>query len=140
VAAFFLCFADEEYAFWLLYAVTQKLCPGYYVKSMISIRADSNVIGNLIDQDLKDHIEEIHVPLQGVCVASLMQLYILKLPTKSVLRLFDFLFLEGSSVMILCELFLFKQSKQSLLNCNGIVEFSAALAETESMMYVVFSV
>ena len=42
--------------------------------------------------------------------------------------------------MILCELFLFKQSKQSLLNCNGIVEFSAALAETESMMYVVFSV
>ena len=138
VAAFFLCFADEEYAFWLLYAVTQKLCPGYYVKSMISIRADSNVIGNLIDQDLKDHIEEIHVPLQGVCVASLMQLYILKLPTKSVLRLFDFLFLEGSSTMILCELFLFKQSKESLLKCTGIVEFSAALAETESTMYVVF--
>ena len=93
VAAFFLCFfADEEYAFWLLYAVTQKLCPGYYVKSMISIRADSNVIGNLIDQDLKDHIEEIHVPLQGVYVASLMQLYILKLPTKSVLRLLTFCF------------------------------------------------
>ena len=137
VAAFFLCFADEEYAFWLLYAVTQKLCPGYYVKSMISIRADSNVIGSLIDQELKEHIKKIHVPLQGVCVASLMQLYILKLPTKSVLRLFDFLFLEGSSTMILCELFLFKQSKESLLKCTGIVEFSAALAETESTMYVV---
>jgi hypothetical protein len=76
VAAFFLCLANEETAFWLLYAVTQKLCPGYYVQSMIQIRADSDVIANLIDQDLKDHIENIRVPIQGVCVASLMQLYV----------------------------------------------------------------
>ena len=29
VAAFFLCLTNEETAFWLLYAITQKLCPGY---------------------------------------------------------------------------------------------------------------
>jgi len=160
VAAFFLCLANEETAFWLLYAVTQKLCPGYYVQSMIQIRADSDVIANLIDQDLKDHIENIRVPIQGVCVASLMQLYvsrsllfyssyihyshfktlgvfryILKLPTVSVLRFFDFLFLEGSAVMILLELLLFKSTKESLLNCTGIVEFSAALLKTETSMF-----
>lgn len=102
---------------------------------MISIRADSDVIGTLIDSDLKNHIEKIRVPLEGVCVASLMQLYIMKLPTESVLRLFDFLFLEGSAVMIFLELFLFKRTKDTLLKCTGIVEFSAALAKTESHMF-----
>ena len=38
-------------------------------------------------------------------------------------------------MMILLELVLFKRSQESLLKCNGIVEFSAALAETESSMF-----
>eukprot|EP00939_MAST-03C_sp_MAST-3C-sp1_P002185 g2185.t1 len=132
VAAFLLCVADEDEVFWLLCAITQRLCPGFYVKSMIGIRAACAAVEELIDGDIKAHAARINLPLEGVLVSSMLGIFILRLPTATVLRALDILFLLGSNALTLIMVHVINSAKAELLGCDGAIDFGRAISRAES--------
>jgi hypothetical protein len=102
IAAILMLYMKEEQAFWTLTTVVQNTLPaGYYTDGMQGLRADHRVLTALFAQKmpaLHAHLTALDVPLEPVSTQWLMCMYLNVLPMNSVLRIWDAIFCEGSTV------------------------------------------
>uniref|UniRef100_A0AAV1VL99 Rab-GAP TBC domain-containing protein n=1 Tax=Peronospora matthiolae TaxID=2874970 RepID=A0AAV1VL99_9STRA len=100
IVAFLLLIADEEIVFWLLSVLCEDLYPGYYCPTMDGIRRDMLVLKQLIAEELPQLDEfssEVGLPLELLGSQWLLCLFTTTFPSETVFRIFDCIFMEGSS-------------------------------------------
>ncbi|XP_076805568.1 growth hormone-regulated TBC protein 1-like [Clavelina lepadiformis] len=114
---------DPEQCFWLLCALIDDILPAYYTKSMIGLRAEMNVIDDLVREkfpEVQQKIDVYKVPWTLVASKWFVCLFVDVVPTETVLRVWDCLFFEGSKVLIRAALCIIYNIKPAVLSCKGM--------------------
>ncbi|XP_007902259.1 growth hormone-regulated TBC protein 1-A isoform X1 [Callorhinchus milii] len=113
---------DEEKAFWLLDALVGKIIPDFYSPTMIGLKTDQEVLGELVKMKipavaaLMDH----HNVMWTLVVSRwFICLFIDILPVETVFRIWDCLFYEGSKIIFRVALTLIKHQQASILEANN---------------------
>ncbi|CAL9690048.1 unnamed protein product [Knipowitschia caucasica] len=114
---------DEEKSFWLLEALLDKILPDYYSPSMLGLKTDQAVLGELVRakapavgqlMDQYPGIWTLVVSRWFIC------LYIDILPIETVLRIWDCLFYEGSKVLFRVALTLIIHHQPEILRARSL--------------------
>ena len=120
---------DEENAFWLLKALTDKILPDYYAPNIPGLITDVRVLSELIKTKcamVHKHVESFSMPWELALSKWFMCLYSDVLPIETVLRIWDCLFYEGSKILIRVALTLVIQRQHEILMAD---EFSKLVTE-----------
>ena len=108
VAACLLTFLSAADTFWMLEHIQESLCIGYYTDTMVMVNVDVAVVDEIVAATLPAahaalrQVEEadffnpmhVHVPKW------LIPLFATELPSRTLFRLWDLLFTEGSHVLV----------------------------------------
>ncbi|KAM4592805.1 growth hormone-regulated TBC protein 1-A [Odontesthes bonariensis] len=93
---------DEEKSFWLMDALLGRILPDYYSPSMLGLKMDQEVLGELVKMKIP-RVWQVMVDqnVMWTLVVSrwFICLYIDVLPVETVLRIWDGLFYEGSKIL-----------------------------------------
>jgi len=138
VAAWALLFLDEEDSFWLLTALIEELCAGLWSKPMIAVQVDSYVLMEFIRDylpDLHRHIERLKISILLITTKWFMCLFIGIFPSESVLRIWDYLFLLGPSVLFKVTIATLQIHQEELLNTKDIMKFCTKLEHFAQISY-----
>mmetsp|Transcript_19619 Transcript_19619/g.27377 ORF Transcript_19619/g.27377 Transcript_19619/m.27377 type:complete len:906 (+) Transcript_19619:95-2812(+) len=130
IAGFLLLFMEEEDAFWLLTTVVEDLCAGIWAKTMATIQVDSFVLGDLMKEkvpELNKHFEKLKMSLILITTKWFMCLFIGNLPSETVLRLFDYFFFEGVSVLFQCAVSVLQYYQDDLLKTKDTMQLCRVL-------------
>lgn len=126
IAAFFLLQLEEEAAYWLLTTLVQNYLADYYSRDLSGFKTDSLIFEMLVRTyfpEIHDNLFKLGLPL-ALCTASwFMCLYINILPIETVMRIFDWIFAEGSHILFSVGLALFELN---YLNFNNLSTFDEA--------------
>lgn len=114
---------DEESSFWLLKVLVEQILPKYYISTMSGLLTDLNVLDELVLQyepNVYKHIHKINMPWAMGCTKWFICLFSEVLPTETVFRIWDCLFLEGSKIIFRVALTLIKLHKKEILKCDEL--------------------
>lgn len=132
LAGFLLCKFREEVAFWILVCLSERIAPGYYVAGMEGLLGDIHVLRILIKElqpELDTKMDTLNLPLEAVMSGPLLSMYVGMLPSDTVSRLFDCVFLFGTKVFIALCLLLLELGKDKLLKAEDHVSFQRVLKQ-----------
>uniref|UniRef100_A0AAA9RWV8 Growth hormone regulated TBC protein 1 n=1 Tax=Bos taurus TaxID=9913 RepID=A0AAA9RWV8_BOVIN len=124
---------SEEEAFWLLDALVGRILPAdYYSPSMLGLKTDQEVLGELVRTKLPAVAALMHS--HGVLwtlVASrwFICLFVDVLPVETVLRVWDCLFSEGSKIIFRVALTLLKHHQASILEATSVPDLCEKFKE-----------
>ncbi|CAG5119981.1 unnamed protein product [Candidula unifasciata] len=113
---------SEEKAFWLMDTLIQKILPDFYAPDMVAIRAEQDLLGEIVRWKLPQvhaHLEALGVQWCLVGMKWFICLFADVMPVETVLRIWDCLFLEGSKILLRVALTLITLNKDSLLKCTN---------------------
>ena len=100
VAATLLLVCGEESCFWNMCALIEDvLPPSFYSHNLLGLQADERVVKHLMcvhTPELVSLIQKTEVDMSMVTINWLLALFANVFPIQTVLRLWDFLFIEGS--------------------------------------------
>ncbi|XP_055867813.1 growth hormone-regulated TBC protein 1-like isoform X1 [Biomphalaria glabrata] len=117
-----LVMKSEEKAFWLMDTLIQTILPDFYAPDMIAVKAEQDLLGELVKwklPDLHSHLEGLGVQWCLVGMKWFICLYADVMPVDTVLRVWDCLFLEGSKILLRVALTLITLNKDRLLKCTN---------------------
>ncbi|XP_025118335.1 growth hormone-regulated TBC protein 1 isoform X1 [Bubalus kerabau] len=124
---------SEEEAFWLLDALVGRILPAdYYSPSMLGLKTDQEVLGELV----RTKLPAVAALMDGhgvlwTLVASrwFICLFVDVLPVETVLRVWDCLFSEGSKIIFRVALTLLKHHQASILEATSVPDLCEKFKE-----------
>ena len=126
---------DEERVFWMLDSLIVDILPeDYYTDSMIGVQMDCSVLLQLCLThlpSLTSHFSKLNVNLEAACVSWFMCLYADILPDDIVLRVWDLILVEGSSVLLRVALAVLHLNSSALL---AVEEAGELLTRLDSLV------
>eukprot|EP01119_Soliformovum_irregulare_P021331 TRINITY_DN7077_c0_g1_i3.p1 TRINITY_DN7077_c0_g1~~TRINITY_DN7077_c0_g1_i3.p1 ORF type:complete len:541 (-),score=175.75 TRINITY_DN7077_c0_g1_i3:203-1825(-) len=137
VTAWLMLQMGDEDAFWMLTTIVEDICSGYYATNMIGIRVDIAVVKEILASHLPKidaKMEELSVILSLVSVKWFLPLFIHLLPSETLLRFWDNLFLDGSFIFRLV-LAIFKINEADLLRQKDAIEFTQRIEHHMARMF-----
>lgn len=123
---------NEEEAFWLLDALVGRILPDYYSPSMLGLRMDQEVLGELVRTKLPAvaALMDGHGVLWTLVVSRwFICLFVDVLPVETVLRVWDCLFSEGSKIIFRVALTLIKQHQAFILEATSVPDICERFKE-----------
>eukprot|EP01126_Amoeba_proteus_P012036 TRINITY_DN14939_c0_g1_i2.p1 TRINITY_DN14939_c0_g1~~TRINITY_DN14939_c0_g1_i2.p1 ORF type:complete len:574 (+),score=120.76 TRINITY_DN14939_c0_g1_i2:959-2680(+) len=131
VAATLLLFVDEEEAFHLLCAITERVSD-YYEKSMLGSIIDISVFSTLIERKLNvlfRHLKGIRVEISFIALPWFLTLFIGYVPWEVSLRVLDCFFTEGPNILLQVGLALLRLHSEALMKFTDIVGLTNYLSK-----------
>ncbi|XP_043333697.1 growth hormone-regulated TBC protein 1 isoform X2 [Cervus canadensis] len=124
---------SEEEAFWLLDALVGRILPAdYYSPSMLGLKTDQEVLGELVRLKLPAvaALMDGHGVLWTLVASRwFICLFVDVLPVETVLRVWDCLFSEGSKILFRVALTLLKHHQASILEATSIPDLCEKFKE-----------
>ncbi|XP_057563672.1 growth hormone-regulated TBC protein 1 isoform X2 [Hippopotamus amphibius kiboko] len=123
---------SEEESFWLLDALVGRILPDYYGPSMLGLKTDQEVLGELVRTKLPAvaALMDGHGVLWTLVVSRwFICLFVDVLPVETVLRIWDCLFNEGSKIIFRVALTLIKQHQALILEATSIPDICEKFKE-----------
>ncbi|XP_033290891.1 growth hormone-regulated TBC protein 1 isoform X6 [Orcinus orca] len=114
---------SEEESFWLLDALVGRILPDYYSPSMLGLKTDQEVLGELVRTKLPAvaALMDSHGLLWTLVVSRwFICLFVDVLPVETVLRIWDCLFNEGSKIIFRVALTLIKEHQALILEATSV--------------------
>ncbi|XP_066516240.1 growth hormone-regulated TBC protein 1-A [Hoplias malabaricus] len=114
---------DEEKSFWLMEALIGKILPDYYTPTMLGLKTDQEVLGELVKVKVPavwQVMAEHNVMWTLVVSRWFICLYIDILPVETVLRIWDCLFYEGSKILFRVALTLIRHNQALILQARNL--------------------
>uniref|UniRef100_A0AAY4C770 Growth hormone-regulated TBC protein 1 n=1 Tax=Denticeps clupeoides TaxID=299321 RepID=A0AAY4C770_9TELE len=114
---------DEEKSFWLLDALLGRILPDYYTTSMLGLRVDQEVLGELVRLRVPvvwQLMQKHNVMWTLVVSRWFICLFVDILPVETVLRIWDCLFYEGSKILFRVALTLIRHNQPLLLQAKNL--------------------
>ncbi|XP_066147154.1 growth hormone-regulated TBC protein 1-A-like isoform X1 [Euwallacea fornicatus] len=131
---------DETVTFWLLKTLVDEILPKYYVKTMSGLLTDFDVLDELVrtsDPVVHRHIQNIGMPWAMGTTRWFVCLYVDVLPTETVLRVWDCLFLEGSKILFRVALTLIKIHRNLILQTSDLSDLTAVFKNMKNHTRVI---
>ncbi|MPC27402.1 TBC1 domain family member 9 [Portunus trituberculatus] len=131
VASVLLVYCNEEEAFWLLAALSERLLPDYYNTRVIGALVDQGVLEDLI----LDHMPGLHTRLSELGVISLVSLswfltlFLSVMPFEAAVHVVDCFFYDGARVVFMVALAILAANQEKLEQCNDEGEAMMVLSE-----------
>ncbi|XP_053733019.1 growth hormone-regulated TBC protein 1-A-like isoform X1 [Synchiropus splendidus] len=114
---------DEEKSFWLMDALLGRILPEYYSPSMLGLKTDQEVLGELV-KSKAPAVGQLMAQYPGIWTLVVSRwficLFIDVLPIETVLRVWDCLFYEGSKVLFRVALTLVIRHQPEILRCRSL--------------------
>ena len=129
---------SEEDTFWLLNALTERLCEDYYTPTMTGLRRDFYVLRELVHRqhpDVLRHLDKLGAPLAMFITGSFLSHFVLHLPSHTLLRVMDVTMWLGSSGLIVCVLALIGLHRDHLLRARSLAQVKEVWQEIERRCY-----
>lgn len=143
---------DEESAFWLLKTLLDNTVRSYHTKSMDGLKIDTAVLRQLLIQrapQVNQRLEVVGLPCAVMSTKWLICMFAEVLPTETVLRIWDCIFLEGDKILFRVSLTLLVGQQLAIEQSEDIVALatllqdivkSAAVVDCHQFMESVFRV
>ena len=131
VASVLLVYCNEEEAFWLLAALSERLLPDYYNTRVIGALVDQGVLEDLI----LDHMPGLHTRLSQLGVISLVSLswfltlFLSVMPFEAAVHVVDCFFYDGARVVFMVALAILGANEERLERCSDEGEAMMVLSE-----------
>ncbi|XP_058476980.1 growth hormone-regulated TBC protein 1-A-like isoform X2 [Solea solea] len=123
---------DEEKSFWLMDALLGRILPDYYKPSMLGLKTDHEVLGELVKVKAPA-IGQLMDQFPGIWTLVVSRwficLYIDILPIETVLRIWDCLFYEGSKVIFRVALTLIVHHQPEILRARSLGDVCTCFKE-----------
>ena len=122
-----LVMPTEEDAFWLLTSIVEEHNSGKYASTMVTLQVDTLVLDDLLSEklpELKEHMNKYNIDTIIVATKWFMCLFIGHLPTETLFRLWDKLFLYGPQVIFRAAFHILSIAKDNLLQAKDPSKFS----------------
>ncbi|VDN15135.1 unnamed protein product [Dibothriocephalus latus] len=128
-----LLFMEEEAAFWMMCSIIEDILPPSYFSadSLMGVQADQRVLGELISvfmPRLEGIIQEHEVDLALITLGWFLTLFSGVLSMRIMLRVWDLLFYEGSTVLFRVALAILKLNEEVLLETKNTASFFNAVS------------
>ena len=126
---------DEEAAFWVFCAVCVDIAALYFVPSMCGLQTDMRVLQVLLAEELPEltaHFAACGYSLEMCLATWLVPLFSNSLPPSVVVRVFDWLFVDGVDVLLAVTVALLRALQPQLLQCTDFGECHNLLAGPDS--------
>ncbi|XP_064349002.1 growth hormone-regulated TBC protein 1 isoform X1 [Camelus dromedarius] len=140
VAGYLILMTDsEEESFWLLDALVGSILPDYYSPSMLGLKTDQEVLGELVRTRLPAVaalMDRHGVPWTLVVSRWFLCLFVDVLPVETVLRIWDCLFSEGSKVIFRVALTLIKRHQSFILEASSFTDVCEKFREITKGSFV----
>ena len=139
VALFLLRSTDynEHDAFLLLLMLAEKVVPGYWNDDMSGTQADMHLLRSLVAlamPELNAHLQRVNLPLDLFASQWLVSLFSYALPPLTVCRVWDWLFLDGPTVLLSVTLALLRRAQSELLQLDDLQQVSRPSVATSNMV------
>ncbi|KAI8990935.1 rab-GTPase-TBC domain-containing protein [Mycotypha africana] len=121
VTSCLLIYMTEEQAFWILHALVDYLCPGYYSSSMYGALLDQVVLESLVKihiPKLSTYLDERNLQLSVICLPWFLTLFFNSMPIAFAFRILDCFFLEGPRILFQIALAILKRHEKQLLTVD----------------------
>ena len=120
-----LIMGNEEQAFWLFIQIMEKILPVIYYSELIGIVVQTTLIENLISlyfPELYKYLQDnnFNIPLRNFIHKWMVCLFTQTMSPEMVYTFLDFLFLEGSDLLIKASLFLISCIHDKLFKSNDL--------------------
>ncbi|VDK42082.1 unnamed protein product [Anisakis simplex] len=140
IVASLLLFCSEETTFWIMASLVEDIFPAnYYSRSLLGLQADERVARQLMSVHLPEVdrlLKQNDVEMSLISVNWLLTAFASVFPMKILLRVWDFLFVNGGVTIFRIMISMIKIREDDLLELNGSENASAdlfnALAEIPS--------
>ncbi|KAK7079478.1 TBC1 domain member 8B, partial [Halocaridina rubra] len=131
VASVLLVYCNEEEAFWLLAALSERLLPDYYNTKVVGALVDQGVLEDLI----LDHLRDLHTKLSRLGIISLISLswfltlFLSVMPFEAAVHVVDCFFYDGARVIFMVALAILEANKEVLEKCEDEGEAMMILSD-----------
>ena len=122
IAALYLLLMSEEEAFWLLVVTTKKYLPEYYSPEMAGSKTDAHIFEALLYTYfpmIAHQLFDLGLPVVLRTASWFLCMFVTILPIETTMRVFDWMFAEGSQVIFSVGLALFHLSSTDLATANS---------------------
>ncbi|KJH44518.1 RUN domain protein [Dictyocaulus viviparus] len=138
IAAILLLICSEETAFWMMTALIEDILPpNYYTHSLVGVQADERVVRYLMKShvpDLNRILDDLDVEVSLVTVNWLITLFALVFPTRTLLRVWDFIFYAGSVSIFRVIISIMKMKEDELVDIGKSSKSAADLLSAISQL------
>lgn len=122
IAALFLLLMSEEEAFWLLVVTTKRYLPEYYTPEMVGSKTDAHIFEALLYTYfplIAHQLFDLGLPVVLRTASWFLCMFVTILPIETTMRVFDWMFAEGSQIIFSIGLALFHLSANDLATSNS---------------------
>lgn len=122
IAALFLLLMGEEEAFWLLIVTTRKYLPEYYTPDMVGSKTDAHIFEAMLYTYfpiIAHQLFDLGLPVVLRTASWFLCMFVTILPIETTMRVFDWMFVEGSQILFSIGLALFDLSSISLSQADS---------------------
>lgn len=123
---------NAENAFWLLKTILDNIVRSYHTKTMEGLRIDTAVFRALLIQrapQVNQRLEVCGLPCAIMSTKWLVCMFAEVLPTETVLRIWDCVFLEGDKILFRVSLTLLCLHQADIERAEDVVELAALLRD-----------
>jgi Ca2+-binding EF-hand superfamily protein len=117
IAALYLLLMSEEEAFWLLIVTTKRFLPEYYTPDMVGSKTDAHIFEAMLYTYfplIAHQLYDLGLPVVLRTASWFLCMFVTILPVETTMRVFDWMFVEGSQVIFSVGLALFHLSQSEL--------------------------
>lgn len=132
VTASLLLMADEETSYKLAIRLFNQIALDYYSETMEGLQVDLAVFSDLFKQhfpNLQKHFDSFKYDISTLCTRWFMCFFLGEMPWLTVLRIWDYLFLHGTSALVITSLAFFKLHQKELLAKKEFFEVHQYIAD-----------
>ena len=130
VTSMILLECDEQQAFWLLAALTERILPDYYNAKVVGALVDQRVFEVLAEQ----YVPDLHARLENLAVLPMitmswfLTIFINVMPYSSAMNLMDLLFYDGCKTLFQTGLALLDLNRVEIMKCSDDGETMSLLS------------
>ena len=137
IAAFLLCYLEEEVAFWTLAAICEDLAPENYDKNMIGSIVDVQAFEDLLARflpQISTQMKAFNIPVTVITQGWFLCLFVGYLPLEATLRTLDNFFFSRGKMLFATALAIFKCCEQRILSAKEPDELMVLLKDLHDVM------